>query len=245
MRYTTFNTAGSNRSTTGDRKYVFDREKERLVVFTGRSRNILVDSVHEFEYAFAFGSSKDFSIGSTAGGLFQSLQSGTFDDRRIVAGEVVFVQEFANFHFNEFQKFGIVELVDLVQEYYDVRNADLTSEKDVFSRLGHRTVGSGNDKDSAVHLRSAGYHVLNVVGVARAVNVSIVTFVGLVFNVSGVDRNTSCFLFRRFIDFVVFHLRSLTFASHYHRDSGGQSGFTMVDVTDSSYVDVRFASVKF
>ena len=58
-------------------------------------------------------------------------------------------------------------------KYNDARNANLTSKKDVLSGLRHRTVSCSNYEDSAVHLSSAGDHVLNVVGVAGAVNVSV------------------------------------------------------------------------
>ena len=82
----------------------------------------------------------------------------------------------------------------------DLRNANLTGEQDVLTGLGHRAVGSGHDEDSAVHLSSTGDHVLDVVGVARAVNVGVVTLLGLVLNVSGVDRDTTLALFRSLID---------------------------------------------
>ena len=111
--------------------------------------------------------------------------------------------------------------------------------------LGHRTVGRSNDEDRAVHLRSAGDHVLDIVSVSRAVNVRIVTFVRLIFDVRGVDRDTTSFFFRRFVDFVVFHLSSLTFGSHNHRDSCGQSRFAVVNVADRADVNVGFASVEF
>ena len=66
--------------------------------------------------------------------------------------------------------------------------------------LRHRAVSSGYNQDSTVHLSSAGDHVLNVVGMARAVNVSVVTLVGLILNVSGVDGDAALLLFRSLID---------------------------------------------
>ena len=111
--------------------------------------------------------------------------------------------------------------------------------------LGHRTVGGSHDEDRAVHLRRAGDHVFDVVGVSRTVNVRIVTSVRLIFYVRSVDRNTASLLFGSLIDLVVFHLRRLTFTCHNHCDSCGQSRLTMVNVPDGTNVNVGFASVEF
>ena len=72
-----------------------------------------------------------------------------------------------------------------------VGHANLTGEQDVLTGLGHGTIGSSNDQDSAVHLSSTGDHVLDIVSMARAVNVGVVTLLGLILNVSGVDRDTT------------------------------------------------------
>ena len=66
--------------------------------------------------------------------------------------------------------------------------------------LGHRAVGSGDNEDSAVHLGSTGNHVLDVVGVAGAVNVSVVTSGGLVLNVGNGDRNAALALLGSLVD---------------------------------------------
>ena len=66
--------------------------------------------------------------------------------------------------------------------------------------LSHRAVGSSDNKDSTVHLSSTGDHVLDIVSMAGAVNVSIMTLFGLVLNVSGVDRYTTLSLFGSLID---------------------------------------------
>ena len=130
------------------------------------------------------------------------------------------------------------DLVGLVHEHDDIRNADLTGEQDVLTGLGHGTVGRSHDEDSAVHLRSTGDHVLDVVGMSRAVNVRIVALVRLILDVRGVDRDTTSLFFRRLVDLVVLHFRSLTLGSHNHRDSCGQSRFAVVNVADRADVNV-------
>ena len=111
----------------------------------------------------------------------------------------------------------------------------------MLSGLGHGSVGCCNDEDRAVHLSSAGNHVLNIVGVARAVNVRIVTVSGLILDVSGVNCDTTRLLFGCLVDFVVSHLLRFAFESRKgHGDSGGKSGFAVVNVTDGTDVNVGF-----
>ena len=144
VAYASFNSAGSNGTTTADREYVFYGKSKRLRVVSFGSGDILVDSVHKFDYALTFGSVKDFFFRAAAGSLFQRFKSRTLDDGRIVAGESVLVEKSSDFHFYEFEKFGVVYLIALVKEYDDVGNANLTSKKNVLSGLGHRTVRSGS-----------------------------------------------------------------------------------------------------
>ena len=58
------------------------------------------------------------------------------------------------------------------------------------------------NEDGAIHLSGAGDHVLHEVGVARAVDVSVVTLSGLVLDVGDVDGDTTLLLFRSGVDLV-------------------------------------------
>ena len=112
--------------------------------------------------------------------------------------------------------------------------------------LLHRTVGCCNNEDCAVHLSSAGDHVLDIVGVAGAVNVCIVTGCGLILNVSGVDCYTSCLFLGSVVDLVISEEFVTSFAEgEVFGDSCGKSGFTMVNVTDGTNINVRLATFKF
>ena len=55
--------------------------------------------------------------------------------------------------------------------------------------LRHRAIGGRYHEDSTVHLGGTGDHVLDKVSVTGAVDVSIVTLVRLILNVSDCDRN--------------------------------------------------------
>src|SRR5437762_2053419 len=69
---------------------------------------------------------------------------------------------------------GIVDGVDLVEGDDHVWHVDLLREQHVLARLRHRTVDGADHENGAVHLRGAGNHVLDVVGVAGAVDMRVV-----------------------------------------------------------------------
>ena len=68
--------------------------------------------------------------------------------------------------------------------------------------LRHRAVGGRDDEDRPVHLRRAGDHVLDVVGVARTIDVGVVPLVGLVLDVGDGDGDPPLPLLGRFVDLV-------------------------------------------
>ena len=43
--------------------------------------------------------------------VFERFKSGALDDGGVVAGEAVLGEKFSDFHFDEFEKFGIVDLI--------------------------------------------------------------------------------------------------------------------------------------
>ena len=110
--------------------------------------------------------------------------------------------------------------------------------------LSHGAVGGGDDQDGAVHLSSAGDHVLDIVGVARAVNVSIVTLVGLILHVGGVDGDAALALLGSLVDAGVVLVLSLALQSQILGDGGGQGGLAVVNVADGADVDMGLGALK-
>ncbi|CPS43380.1 Uncharacterised protein [Mycobacteroides abscessus] len=53
----------------------------------------------------------------------------------------------------------------------------------MFTSLWHRTISRSTYKDRTIHLSSTSNHVFNIIGVARAVYVSVVTSWRIVFYV--------------------------------------------------------------
>jgi hypothetical protein len=176
---------------------------------------------------------------------FEGQLGAALDDGGVVAGEVVFGEQLAHFHFDEFEQFGVVDHVALVQEDDDVGHADLAGQQDVLARLGHGAVGGRAHQDGAVHLGGAGDHVLDVVGVARAVDVGVVAVGRFVLDVAGVDGDAARFFLGRVVDLVV----TLGFAAEFLGEHGGngrrQGGLAVVHVADGAHVDVRLGPLKF
>ena len=111
--------------------------------------------------------------------------------------------------------------------------------------LRHRAVGRGDHQNRTVHLRGAGDHILHIVGVSGAVDVSVVTLLSLIFHVRGVDGDAALLLFRSIVDLIVFPDFAAELLVQHHGDGGGQSGLAVVDVTDRTDIDVRLGSFEF
>ena len=116
----------------------------------------------------------------------------------------------------------------------------------MLARLGHGSVGRRHHHDRAIHLRRAGDHVLDVVGVAGAIHVRVVPLGGLVLHVRHRDRDTAGLFFRRVIDRIEapeFVLR-IVLGQHL-RDRRRQGRLAVIDVPDRPDIYVRLAAVKF
>ena len=176
---------------------------------------------------------------------FQGELGRAVDDGGGVAGEFVFVEQFAHFHFDEFEQFGVIDHVALVQEHDDVGHADLTRQQDVLAGLGHGAVSGGDDQNGAVHLGGTGDHVLDVVGVAGAVDVGVVAVGRFVLDVGGVDGDAARFFFRRCVNLVVGLGRAAKFGRQHAGDGRRQGGLAVIDVANGADVDVRLGTCKF
>ena len=187
------------------------------------------------------------SIGLAAAvvlGVLERRAAAAADDRDLVAGELVLGEQLAELQLDEVEQLGVVDEVDLVEEDDDGRHADLAGEQDVLAGLGHRAVGGGDHQDRAVHLGGAGDHVLDVVGVARAVDVGVVPLRGLVLDVRDGDGHGLVLVAdgAALGDFRVRLDLGLALLGQHREDRRGQGGLAVVDVPDRADVDVRLGS---
>ena len=235
LELATLDTAGSNGAAAGDGHDVLDGHQEGLVSLAGRRRDVGVNLVHEVNNSLV-----PLLV------ALKSLECGATDDGEVVAGEVVLGEEVTGLHLDEVEELLVVNHVALVQEDDDVGNADLTGEQDVLAGLSHGAVGSSDNQDSAVHLSSTGNHVLDVVGMARAVDVSVVALPGLVLDVSNVDGDAALTLLGSLVD--VLERGEVGVAALGLRENLGdgsrQGGLAVVDVTNRTDVYMWLRTIK-
>ena len=189
--YTLFDTTSGNSTTTLDGEDVFDRHEEWFVKIVFWDIKVFIHSVDEIhDTIFHFGVA------------FKSFKSRTLDDWSVVTIEAVFVKKFTDIHLNELNEFWISK-VHLVEEDDDFWNVHLVSKKNVLTSLWKWTIVSSNYEDSTINLSSTGNHVLDVVGVAWHINVSVVTLFRFVLLVRSSNGNTTCFFFWSVIDLII------------------------------------------
>ena len=188
--------------------------------------------------------------GHAFGIALQRLERRQPHHRHVVAGEAVDLEQLAHFELDQIEQLGVVDRVHLVERDDQVRHVHLLGEQHVLARLRHRAVDRADDQNGAVHLRRAGDHVLDVVGVARAVDVRVVPVRRRVLDMARRDRQNlrlvaAALRLRRLRDLVVGDELRPALVGGDLRERRGQRGLAVVDVADGADVDVRFAAVEF
>ena len=116
----------------------------------------------------------------------------------------------------------------------------------MFSCLSHNTICSSYYEDTSIHLSSTSDHVLNVIGMTWAVNVSVMSLFCFIFNVSCRDCDTSFSFFWSLID--IFECNSFTCTKSLMKslcDSSCKSCLTVIYVSNCTNVAMWFCSFKF
>lgn len=215
--------ACNNATTARDVQGGVDGHQEIFLGLTSRFLDGLVHGCDKF--LDGFGSKCRLSA-------VEGVEGGTLDEWDSITIEVVAAEELSNFHLDELVHLLVLDQVDLVEEDNEVLDADLTAEQDVLTSLGHGAIDSGHDKDATVHTGSTSDHVLHVISVTGAVDVTVMACLSLVLDSGSVDGDTSCFLLRGLIDIVVvLELDCCILLSKILGNSGGQCGLAVIDVT--------------
>ncbi len=115
----------------------------------------------------------------------------------------------------------------------------------MLASLRHRTVVRADHQDRTVHLGGAGDHVLDIVGVARTIDVRVMTFGGLVLDVRDRDRDTALALLGRLVDLIEGDELGKLLRGQHLGNRRGQRCFAVVDMADRADVRMRLVSFKF
>ena len=103
LQLAALHSTGGDSAAAGDGEHVLNRHQERQVRLAVRRRDIAVNSRHQLPNALQFGCIRIIA------GILKSLQSGTLDDRCIVARELILVKRLTDFHFNKLKQFRIID----------------------------------------------------------------------------------------------------------------------------------------
>ena len=238
LDHAALDTAGGHGAAAFDREHVFDGHQEGLVDFARRLGNIGVDGVHQLADALG---------GCRVGGVVVGRQGAAADDGNLVAGETVLREQLAEFQLHQLQQLRVVDQVDLVEEHDQGGHVHLAGQEHVLAGLRHGAVGGRDDEDRPVHLGGPGDHVLDEVGVARAVDVGVVPLLGLVLDVRhGDGHGLGRVADRAALGDIGVRLElGQPFGGLGRQDGAGQRGLAVVNVADGAHVDVRFRTLEY
>ena len=177
---TALHTTRHNRAAPRNREHVLDRHQKRTVNRTLRRGNVRVDRRHQLQNRL---------LSRLVIATLHRRKRRAADHRNVVPGKTVLRQKLANLKLHKLEKLLVVYLVNLVEIHHNRRNTHLARQKNVLARLRHRTVRRTHNKNRTVHLRGTRDHVLHVVRMARAVDMSIVALLRLVLDMRRVDRD--------------------------------------------------------
>ncbi len=230
------NRPGDHRAPARDREHVLHRHQKGLVQRPLGRGDVVVHRAHQLQNPL---------VAQLRVAPFHGRQGRALDDGDVVAGELVLGQQLPKLHLHQVQQLLVVDEVDLVHEDHDGRHVDLARQQDVLAGLRHRAVVGRHHQDRPVHLGRPGDHVLDVVGVARAVDVGVVPVVRLVLDVGDRDRDPALLLLRRLVDHVELHLRGPARLRQHLRNRARQRRLAVVHVADRANVHVRLRPLKF
>ena len=233
----TLDAAGRHGAAALDPEHVLDGHQERLVDRSLRCRDVRVDRIHQLLDRLV-------RLGRRIVPCLERLERRAADDWQVVTRVRVLRQQLADLELDEVEQLGIVDRVHLVEEHDDVRHLDLAGQEDVLAGLGHRAVRGRDHQDRAVHLGGARDHVLDEVGMTRAVDMRVVPRVGLVLDMGDRDGDAASLLLGGVVDRVERAILRLTLEGEVLRDRGGQRCLAVVDVADGAHVDVRLGALE-
>ena len=174
----------------------------------------------------------------------QRRQRRAPNHRDVVPRKLVGGQQLAHLQLDQVQQLRVVNHVDLVHIHHQRRHPDLPRQQNVLARLRHRTVRRRHHQNGAIHLCRPGDHVLDVVGMTRAIDMRIVPVRRLVFDMRGRDRDPPRPLLRRLVDLVKRHKGRTPRLRQDLGDRRRQRRLAVVNMSNRPDVAVRLRPLK-
>ena len=220
-----FDSSAGNCSSAGYAVGAFHCHVEGFVNWSPRNFDLGVHSVEE---------SLNTLFSQLRFGVLQVADSRASNKSRFFWIVVMLFKELLKFELNEVDHVGFLDHIHLVEEDKDVANSNLSAEQDVLLGLGHGSIHSRDNQNTSVHFGSSGDHVLDVVDMSGAVNVSVVSGIGFILDGGSVDGDTSCLFLWSLVDGTVFDVFGLGLVGQIFGDGGCEGGLAVVDVSDGA-----------
>lgn len=215
LQDTTLDTARGDGTTARDGENVLDRHQERLGDLALRGGDPGVDVLKELI---------DPVNTDVVLAVLNGTESRAHDNGSIVTLKAVGRQQLAHLHLDQLQHLLVLNSIDLVDENDNALDTDLAGQKQVLPGLGHLSVTGSDDDDGAIHGRGTSNHVLDVIGVTRAVDVGVMPVVGGVLDVCGGDGDTTLALLGSLVNGAILEVGGVALLGLTLGDGGCEGG---------------------
>jgi len=232
---TALDTASGDSTTARDGERGLNGHEEALLKVTARGRDPLINALEKLQNAV---------LADLGGLVLQGGKSGAHDHGRVLAVETVGAKKLAHLHLDQLKHLRVVHGVNLVHKNNNVLDTDLTGQEQVLTSLGHLTIAGSNNNDGAVHAGSTADHVLDIVGMAGAVDVGVVAVRGLVLDVGRRDGDTTGTLLGRLVDGSIVEERGTAVLSQSLGDRSSKGSLTVIDVANRADVQVGLRTLE-
>lgn len=92
----------------------------------------------------------------------------------------MFFQELLEFNLNKIDHLSFLDQIHLVEIDKNVLDTDLPTEEHMLVGHRHGSIDSRNDQDTSIHLGGTSDHILDIIDMSRAIDVSIVSCICLI-----------------------------------------------------------------
>src|SRR5437764_2937452 len=115
----------------------------------------------------------------------------------------------------------------------------------MLARLRHRTISRRYHQDRSIHLRRPGDHVLHIIGMARAIDMSIMALARLILDMRRRNRDAARLLLRRLVNLIIGGIGRSPRLRQNLGDRRRQRRLAMINMANRPNVAVRLRPLEF